>query len=66
MLTLIGLGLFDEKDLTLKGLEEAKNADKLYVELYTSYWHGNLKNLEIFTKIFIFSNRINFYIMSIF
>lgn len=46
MFTLIGLGLFDEKDLTLRGIDEAKAADKVYIELYTSYWHGNLKNLE--------------------
>jgi diphthine synthase len=46
MLTLIGLGLFDEKDLTLKGMEEAKKADKVYIELYTTLWHGNIKNLE--------------------
>jgi diphthine synthase len=46
MLTLIGLGLWDESDITLKGLEEAKKADKIYVELYTSKWHGDLKNLE--------------------
>jgi len=46
MLTLIGLGLFDENDLTLRGIRETKNADKVYIELYTSKWHGNLKNLE--------------------
>lgn len=46
MLTLIGLGLHDENDITLRGLEEAKNADKVYIELYTSKWHGNLQNLE--------------------
>lgn len=46
MLTLIGLGLFNEKDLTLQGLEEAKRADKIYIELYTSIWHGSLQNLE--------------------
>jgi diphthine synthase len=46
MLVLIGLGLFDEKDLTLRGIEEAKKADKVYIELYTSKWHGNLKKLE--------------------
>lgn len=45
-LTLIGLGLFDEKDLSLYGIEEAKNSDKVYIELYTSKWYGNLKNLE--------------------
>jgi len=46
MLTLIGLGLYDEKDLTLRGIEQAKKADKAYIELYTSKWHGNIKNLE--------------------
>ncbi len=46
MLKLIGLGLFNEKDITLRGLEEAKKSDKLFIELYTSKWHGNLKNLE--------------------
>lgn len=46
MLSLVGLGLNDEKDLTLKGLEAAKNADKVYIELYTGFWHGDLENLE--------------------
>lgn len=45
-LSLVGLGLSDEKDLTLRGLEEAKKADKVFIELYTSKWHGNLKKLE--------------------
>lgn len=40
MLTLAGLGLWDEKDLTLRGVEAAKQADKVYIELYTSRWHG--------------------------
>ncbi|MBI4009998.1 MAG: diphthine synthase [Candidatus Aenigmarchaeota archaeon] len=46
MLTLIGLGLFDELDLTLRGLEAAKNADKIYIELYTGKWSGSLENLS--------------------
>jgi diphthine synthase len=46
MLTLVGLGLNDEEDLTLRGIEEAKKADRVYVELYTSCWHGSIKNLE--------------------
>lgn len=40
LLTLVGLGLCDEKDLTLRGIEAAKQADKVYIELYTSVWHG--------------------------
>ena len=46
MLALIGLGLFDEKDMTLRGIEEAKKSDKVFIEFYTSKWHGNLKKLE--------------------
>jgi diphthine synthase len=46
MLTIIGLGLFNELDLTLRSVEEAKNSDKVYIELYTSKWHGNVQNLE--------------------
>jgi len=46
MLSLIGLGLYDEKDLTLRGIETAKKAKKVYIELYTSHWHGSLKRLE--------------------
>lgn len=46
MLTLIGLGLFDEKDMSLRGLEEAKDADSVYIELYTSDWQGSIPNLE--------------------
>eukprot|EP00796_Vickermania_ingenoplastis_P009358 gene9359-6581_t len=37
MFTLIGLGLGDESDITLKGLEAVKNADIVYLEAYTSY-----------------------------
>ncbi|MBU5537475.1 MAG: diphthine synthase [Candidatus Aenigmarchaeota archaeon] len=46
MLTLIGLGLFNENDISLRAVEEAKNSDRIYIELYTSKWYGNLKNLE--------------------
>jgi len=46
MLTLIGLGLNDEKDLTLRGIETARNADKVFIELYTGLWHGSIENLE--------------------
>jgi diphthine synthase len=46
MLSLIGLGLWNEEDITLKGVKKAKDANKVYIELYTSKWHGNLKKLE--------------------
>ncbi|GAV63599.1 TP_methylase domain-containing protein [Cephalotus follicularis] len=36
MLYIIGLGLGDEQDITLRGLEAVKKCDKVYVEAYTS------------------------------
>ena len=35
-LTFVGLGLNDEAGLSLRGLEEIRNADSVFVELYTS------------------------------
>jgi diphthine synthase len=35
-LIFIGLGLNDEKGITIKGLEETKSADAVFMELYTS------------------------------
>ena len=47
MLYLVGLGLWDEKDITLRGLEIAKKSDKVYLEAYTSYPMGlDKENLE--------------------
>jgi diphthine synthase len=45
MLYLIGLGLSDEKDLTLKAIEIAKKCD-CYCELYTSIWNGSIEELK--------------------
>jgi diphthamide biosynthesis methyltransferase len=39
MLYLIGLGLADEKDITVKGLEIVKRAERVYLEAYTSILH---------------------------
>lgn len=46
MLYLVGLGLWDEKDLSLKGMEACVRADKVYAEFYTANWGGSVKNLE--------------------
>jgi len=45
MLYIIGLGLNDEKDLTLKAMEIARNCE-CYCELYTSIWRGSMETLE--------------------
>jgi diphthine synthase len=57
MLYLIGLGLNDEKDLTLKAIETAKKCE-CFTELYTSVWKGSLENLkEIIRKDIKVLNR---------
>ena len=49
MLTFIGLGLYDEKDITVKGLEAVRNADVVYGEFYTSHLFGtSLEGMEQF------------------
>jgi len=43
----VGLGLHDERGLTLRGLEVARGADVVFVELYTSYMPGlSLERLQ--------------------
>ena len=39
-LTFIGLGLYDEKDISLKGMDKIKNCDKVYAEFYTAKLTG--------------------------
>jgi diphthine synthase len=46
MFSLIGLGIWDEKDVSLRGLETCKRADKIYCELYTAVWGGDVAKLE--------------------
>lgn len=45
MLYLIGLGLWDEKDISLRGMEACKKCDKIYCELYTAAWGGDITKL---------------------
>ena len=49
MFYLVGLGLFDEKDISLKGLECLKNVDKIYAEFFTSRLFGS--SLEAIEKL---------------
>lgn len=46
MLYLIGLGVYDERDVTLRALEILRDVDSVYAEFYTSVSGVNLKNLE--------------------
>lgn len=46
MLYLVGLGLHDEQDISLRGLQVLKGAEKIYAEFYTNFFSGSLKGIE--------------------
>ncbi len=48
MLYIIGLGLWDKKDISVKGLNAVKNADYVYFENYTSRLNCSIDELEVF------------------
>lgn len=59
-LTFIGLGLYDEKDISLKALDEIKNCSKIYAEFYTAKLIGTtIEKIEnqIGTKIIILNRE---------
>ena len=59
-LTFIGLGLHDEKDVSVKGLEAIKKSDKIYVEFYTAKLVGtSIEKLEKLygKKIFVLNRE---------
>ncbi len=45
MLYLVGLGLADETDITVKGLEVVKRSARVYLEAYTSILHVGKEKL---------------------
>ncbi len=47
-LYMIGIGLWDEKDITVKGLEAVKKCDKVFLESYTSKLGVEVEELEAF------------------
>lgn len=60
MLTFVGLGLYDEKDITVKGLEAVKKADLVYAEFYTSHLMGTtIERIQEFygKKIILLSRK---------
>jgi len=57
-LNFIGIGLNDEKDITLKGLELVKKAEFVYLENYTSKLNCNINYLEkLYGKKIILADR---------
>eukprot|EP00898_Chlorokybus_atmophyticus_P007147 jgi/Chlat1/7433/Chrsp6S07452 len=58
MLWLIGLGLGDEEDITLKGLKAVKGCQKVYLEMYTSVLGVDKAKLEaLYEKDVIVADR---------
>jgi diphthine synthase len=58
MLNIIGIGLNDEKDITVKGLELVKDSDYVYLENYTSKLQIPNENLEkLYKKKIILAER---------
>jgi diphthine synthase len=58
MLSIIGIGLNDAQDITLKGLELVKHADFVYLENYTSTLQCPLEDLEkLYGKKIILAER---------
>ncbi len=57
-LHIIGIGLWNEKDITFKGFEKVKKADMVYVENYTSKLNCSKEQLEkCYSKKIIPANR---------
>jgi diphthine synthase len=58
MLNIIGIGLDNEKDITLKGLEAVKKCDFVYLESYTSRLNCSISELEkLYGKKIILADR---------
>lgn len=57
-LYIIGIGLSDEKDITLRGLELIKKSEKVYLEGYTSIMRCSDEDLEkLYGKTVILADR---------
>lgn len=46
MLYLIGLGLWDENDISLRAIDALKKCEEVFLETYTNKWLGNIEALE--------------------
>ncbi len=58
MIYFIGIGLGNEKSITLEGLEAIKSSDLIYLENYTSKLQCSTKDLEkLYNKKIILANR---------
>ncbi|XP_010244098.1 PREDICTED: probable diphthine methyl ester synthase [Nelumbo nucifera] len=58
MLYIIGLGLGDERDITLRGLEAVKKCDKVFMEAYTSLLSFGLSSNGLSTLEELYGRQI--------
>ena len=58
VLNLIGIGINDKLDISLKGLNLIKNSDEVYIEYYTCLIHNSIEELEQ-----IFNKKVNVWYM---
>ncbi|XP_012079491.1 probable diphthine methyl ester synthase isoform X2 [Jatropha curcas] len=58
MLYIVGLGLGDEKDITIRGLEAVKKCEKVYMEAYTSLLSFGLSGDGLSTLENLYGKRI--------
>lgn len=66
-LYIIGLGLGDEKDITLKGAEAIKKCDRIFLEAYTSILGVSTEKLVriIFFHYSFFSFHLSYFVGSV-
>lgn len=53
MLYIIGLGLGDERDITLRGLDAIKKCSKVYIEAYTSLLSFGISSNGVSTLVLL-------------
>jgi len=51
MLYLIGLGLGDINDVSVKGLDIIKKSDEVFLEYYTSILYGNQNVTQLVSRL---------------
>ena len=58
MLYMIGIGLSDEKDITVKGLEAVKSCEHIYLENYTNSLSVPVEKAAFCLKPELFSRQM--------
>ena len=58
--SLFGIGLSGDNSITFEEMENLKKSDKVYFEVYTSKWEGNISKIEeLINKKILFVKRLD-------